>query len=460
MNSKGEKYLEIFFLLTCFSIHIYFVSLSINRSLWLDELLTSHHVQRGNWFENLTYFWTTSTQFPFYYLILKFLTSFTGYSEIALRLPSLLLNLFNIFLIGLVTFELSKNKLSQQISRLVLTLSPFSVYYSLEARPYSLAVTLTLLSCLFFLRSKTNNDAIKYFIISCISLLYTHIFGIITVSTYLLLDLIRNKKLCKSYLYIFSSYLPILPIILRISQTKDAYTWIPPLSFNKILVTLNSFTVQNTYITIFVISSFSIFIFRQVKNKNQNITNIYGLLIFSFTPLIFCFICELFLHPVFMTRYMFQSFLGLIITGSIIINFRLYKLFYIFSFVFYILVVIYKPNSYTKYELTKDYLNWKESYLILNKALKNNDLYYIGKEDFTHNAQRHYILKDIKLINDKEFLKLANENFVSKRIWVPKFKSFKNNELDRIIERLKKIAPPKEIIKSRDIKFYLFDFNK
>ncbi|MCA9371654.1 glycosyltransferase family 39 protein [Candidatus Woesebacteria bacterium] len=62
----------------------------LNQSLWLDEAITARVVQRFSSLQIITQFAPGDFHPPFYYLFIKCWTTLFGYSEIALRIPSVL----------------------------------------------------------------------------------------------------------------------------------------------------------------------------------------------------------------------------------------------------------------------------------------------------------------------------------------------------------------------------------
>src|SRR3989338_4195032 len=77
---------------------IFFTSLLIrliglNQSLWLDEATTARVVREYGFTQIVNGFSPNDFHPPLYYLFMKVWTNFFGYSEIALRMPSVLFSL-------------------------------------------------------------------------------------------------------------------------------------------------------------------------------------------------------------------------------------------------------------------------------------------------------------------------------------------------------------------------------
>ena len=84
--------------------------IALNQSLWLDEATTAKVVKTLSFTGIVTQFSPGDFHPPLYYLLMKFWTSIFGYSEIALRFPSVIFTL----LTGLVVYRIGtllKNQL-------------------------------------------------------------------------------------------------------------------------------------------------------------------------------------------------------------------------------------------------------------------------------------------------------------------------------------------------------------
>ncbi len=113
---------------------------------------------------------------PLYFLLLHYWVILFGYSETALRSMSLVFGIVTIPMIYIVATELF-TPLTGLLSALILSLSRFHVYFSQEARSYSLIGLLTLVSFYFLIKlikaDSTKLDVAGYILINSL-LLYTH----------------------------------------------------------------------------------------------------------------------------------------------------------------------------------------------------------------------------------------------------------------------------------------------
>ncbi|MFA5136528.1 MAG: glycosyltransferase family 39 protein [Patescibacteria group bacterium] len=133
--------------------------ISLNQSLWLDEAITAKVVRQFSFFEISTLFSPGDFHPPLYYIFLKLWTNVFGYSEISLRIPSVLFSL----LTGHVVFLIGSRLRSRQVgmwAAILYLFNPLVIYYSQEARMYSM-VTFLLTFALFFGLNILELDASK-----------------------------------------------------------------------------------------------------------------------------------------------------------------------------------------------------------------------------------------------------------------------------------------------------------
>lgn len=210
---------------------------------WLDEVVTIYY-SRKIW-EMIKHFPTGATPTfdpPLFYLLLHF-WSFLGKSEFILRLLPLsfgVLSIIAVYKVGQLLF----NKRVGLISAFILALSPLSIYYSQELRPYSLVTFLTLMSIYNLVKSLENNRLLSWigFIIFTVLCIYTHyvtVFLLIIIFFFFLYCYIsysKYKDLLKRWLISLSIilvlYSPAMMALLRRAPvwSFDAFPPKPSLS--------------------------------------------------------------------------------------------------------------------------------------------------------------------------------------------------------------------------------------
>lgn len=123
--------------------------INMNQSLWLDEAITALAVKNNSLIEIITRFSPGDFHPPLYYLILKLWTNIFGYSEIALRMPSVIFGVLTVYFV----YKLGGKRWGI-IAGLFMAVNPLAVYYSQEARMYSLAAFAVTATVYFFQNKK------------------------------------------------------------------------------------------------------------------------------------------------------------------------------------------------------------------------------------------------------------------------------------------------------------------
>ena len=176
--------------------------IALNQSLWLDEAVTANVVRNFRFSQIVNGFSPTDFHPPLYYLFMKLWTNFFGYSEIALRMPSVLFSLLTgyvIYLIGGIW------------SVAFFLFNPLIVYYSQEARMYMMVTFFLTASLYYFLKSK-NLILFNLFLILSFYTFYGSIFLIATIFIYLLYKK-RYKMFFVSCFLFLVSFVLISPLL-------------------------------------------------------------------------------------------------------------------------------------------------------------------------------------------------------------------------------------------------------
>ena len=146
------------------------------QSIWGDEALTLQVYTVGSSFSQLlSNIWERGFHPPLYFLIAHY-WYLLGTSEFMLRFPSAVFGVAAIPVTYLVARRLFGNT-AGGISALVIAVSPFHIWYSQEARMYSLQVLLILASTLFFLRAWESRKPLDFglYAFTTILALYTQV---------------------------------------------------------------------------------------------------------------------------------------------------------------------------------------------------------------------------------------------------------------------------------------------
>lgn len=147
-----------------------------SQSIWGDEALTIQaYLTDEHLADVCCRIWMRGVHPPLYFLIMHY-WRMLGESEFMLRFPSAVFGVAAIPLIYLITRRMF-GRPAAGISALVLAVSPFHIWYSQEARMYSLQMFLALASTLLLLRAwerRRAADLAAYGLVT-VAALYTHI---------------------------------------------------------------------------------------------------------------------------------------------------------------------------------------------------------------------------------------------------------------------------------------------
>ena len=182
--------------------------IAVNQSLWLDEATTAL-ASKMSVNELFTKFLPGDFHPPLYYLLMKGWTSLFSFSEIALRIPSVIFGVATIYFVYLIARKLYDTKIGIIASILVAT-SGLLIYYSQEARMYSLAAMLVTLSVFLFLKKKW-----PFFGICLAVIELTDYVALFIVPVFLFLSLKDIKKMALSLIPLFISFGLWMPIFIQ-----------------------------------------------------------------------------------------------------------------------------------------------------------------------------------------------------------------------------------------------------
>lgn len=210
----------IIFLLLAVSLILRLINL--NQSLWLDEAVQAITAK-----ESFSYiFQEIRGDFhpPLYYFLMHFWVRIFGSSEIVIRLPSVLFGVATV-LVLYKYLSYVRLKTVAVLAAVLLATSPFHIYYSQEARMYSMVTFFASLSMYFFIKIneikklRINGLLILYFI-STVLMIYSDYYGFLVLLAQMIYLAVKKKYkfIVHCSLFIILSFLPWLPML--ITQLK------------------------------------------------------------------------------------------------------------------------------------------------------------------------------------------------------------------------------------------------
>jgi 4-amino-4-deoxy-L-arabinose transferase-like glycosyltransferase len=226
---------------------------NLNQSLWLDEAVQAITAK-----ESFSYiFQEILGDFhpPLYHFLMHFWVRLFGTSEIALRMPSVLFGVGTVYLVYKIAKQLSvisdqrsvgqkkpvtDNRSLVTIAAIFMASAPFHIYYSQEARMYSMACFFATLSVYFFIKvisyqasgisdrgSVTSNRwLVAKYLITTVLLIYSDYFGFLVLAAQLLILFLQKKYkfLVHCSLFIVLTYLPWIPMFIKQLQVGSSAT--------------------------------------------------------------------------------------------------------------------------------------------------------------------------------------------------------------------------------------------
>jgi hypothetical protein len=121
---------------------------------------------------------------PLYTLFMHFWLKLAGSGEAALRTPSLLAGTAAVPLIYFLAKKISRNSLVSLLAAALLTVSPYQIRYSQDAKMYPLALLLTMASVYLFLTALENNHKSRWAAYVALTTLsfYVHLMSVLIVA--------------------------------------------------------------------------------------------------------------------------------------------------------------------------------------------------------------------------------------------------------------------------------------
>jgi 4-amino-4-deoxy-L-arabinose transferase-like glycosyltransferase len=188
---NGKLVVPIIFILA-FLIRLYKIDL---QDLWRDEAFTVNASMES--VSRIFHIAANDTQPPLHMLILHFWEKVFGFSEFSVRFVSLIFGMIALYFIFLISKKVFLNRKLVILSTSIAAFSPLLVYYSQEARAYSLLLAFFCISFYYFLKIINNGESrvdVILFITSNLLGLYTQNIYVVVTAAFGLIWLLKNVK--------------------------------------------------------------------------------------------------------------------------------------------------------------------------------------------------------------------------------------------------------------------------
>ncbi len=264
---------------------------------------------------------------PLYVVMLGGWVKLFGISEFSTRSLSLLFHIFSIPLL----YYFAKKYINKQAAIIVILLFTFSnihLYYSHEARSYTIITFFTIFSFYYFLNLMQKPDWIKlskYSLVNTV-LLYTQVVPIFAIFSQFLVSLFHVKNNRKSFIYFILANLIAVTIfsvwiIFNRYYKRDMAeaAWLSPPDLSDIFLVMVRFLNTRVILFIFLLILLLFFIkeYKKISGKEKNI--FWLTISWSFVPIISVFALSLFI-PRFLPRYMLLATPGIYLLFAFIVT--------------------------------------------------------------------------------------------------------------------------------------------
>jgi mannosyltransferase len=361
----NSRYIQLLILITCIGFFLRFYHLGFN-SLWLDEASTLNFATVNGAGGSFMEIWTYTLQFdpnpPIFVWLEYIIISIAGVSEITLRFASALFGTLTIPIMYFIGKEFIDEN-GGIIAAVAVTLSPFLILYSQEARAYSMLLFFVTLTTLIYLQT-IKSEGFKYWILFGIIAacsVWIHFYAIIFIGAIILYTLLMYKlKYLKNLLLSIGLIITLtIPVVIITLQTVLKHMSSGPTfgvqGFNVIYQTLleiSGYNIVSMYILLllFICGLFALYI----KEKEKTI--------FLLTILITTFTASWYLSYKLSTVPRYLSFLTIILFLGVAASYKLlyaltHKKIIIYSLII-LLIAVNAPFLMTYYS-TYTKQDWK-----------------------------------------------------------------------------------------------------
>ena len=235
-----ENYILITILIIASILRMYHLDF---QSVWLDEI---HSINEANPKNSVSEMFDAlmiaEPHPPLFFLLLHFSFKIFGYTTFVARILSVIIGIFGVFSIYLLGKELYNKKVGVAAA-ILLTFNYFHLYYSQDARMYSLLFLMTTLSFYYlikFIKNPTYKSSILYAVFAAL-MIYCHFFALFALfSQYLILlyFIVKpfNISRKKFFVYCFISgiltlllYIPTYKLFIKTSEMTSIWIQMPTL---------------------------------------------------------------------------------------------------------------------------------------------------------------------------------------------------------------------------------------
>jgi len=156
-------------------------SIITKNSLWVDEIATIYY-STGDLYD-IVFGYMMNGEFnpPLFYTFEYIITSLFGISELTLRFLPAIFGILTIPVIYYISKKIICNNYLSYLNAFLVSILPLCIYYSVEARCYSLALLLFSIGFCYYLYGRYTSAAIFFLLLT-----WTHFYGVLFILPILL----------------------------------------------------------------------------------------------------------------------------------------------------------------------------------------------------------------------------------------------------------------------------------
>ena len=216
MNTSKRRHspmLLLLIILVAFALRVYRLDA---QSLWYDEGVTATLTQQS--LSELTAWTARDIQPPLYYYVVAGWGRMVGWSEWSLRFVSAWWGVLIVPLMAQLAHRLVRAPTIALAATVLSALHPLLIYYSQEARMYTMVVTLGIVAGYLFLHAidsdringKVNRAAWIQYVLVATASVYTHYFAFFLLLTFVVVGLVTHRAHRKIVVTIIGAHLVVL----------------------------------------------------------------------------------------------------------------------------------------------------------------------------------------------------------------------------------------------------------
>ncbi len=362
----------------------------IDSSFWYDEGFTGY-LTRQSLGDVLHFVTKEDIQSPLYFLIVWFWAKIFP-TDWGIHLFSVLTGVISIPLL----FSLSSKLFNRQIGLLAsafLVLSPFHLNYSIEARPYSLYVLLSIAALWFVVKALESNKHWNgwwlCYSFTATLMLYTHHIGSIAFMGMVVfhfcliwpMDRIRFFQWIGFNILPIMLFLPWIPVVLpQMKMSEDLLVWIPQINPKSSLKMMLRFIYYIPYdrpslivIALWIMPHLLLLSLAILISESASKKRVMAVTAFAALPIAVITVYSYFVRPIFVDRYLSPVVVTLMILPAIpVVLLKKTRWQSVVSFITALALILSFANclNYIKLPRTAE---WRDAALEVKQNMQDDD---------------------------------------------------------------------------------------